>query len=73
MSADVYCQSMINIPHTVIIFIWNRMKGKESKILDRHRKSVCVRGRVVTRRDSVGRKNDCWRDRPFGIKREGLF
>ncbi len=68
---------MIIIPHTVIIFIQNRKKGKESKILERQREKecvcVCARGRVVTRRGGVGHKNDCWRDGPFVIKIEGLF
>ncbi len=64
---------MINIPHTVIIFIRNRKKGKESKIPERQRECVCVRGRVVTRRGGVGRKNGRWGDGPFGIKIEGLF
>jgi hypothetical protein len=68
---------MIIIPHTVVIFIQNRKKGKESKILERQRERervcVCARGRVVARRGGVSCKNDCWRDGPFGIKIEGLF
>jgi hypothetical protein len=64
---------MINIPHTVILFIGNRKKGKVSKIPERWRECVCVRGRVVTRRGGVCHKNDRWGDGPFGIKIEGLF
>jgi hypothetical protein len=33
---------MIIIPHTVVIFIQNGKKGKESKIPERQRESVCV-------------------------------
>ncbi len=76
MSLDVYCQTMIIIPHTVVIFIQNGKKGKESKIPERQRERVCVCaiGRVGTRRGGIGHKNNhCWRDGPFGIKIEGLF
>jgi hypothetical protein len=44
---------MINIPHTVVIFLRNGKKGKESKIPERQRESVCVRGREVAKRGGV--------------------
>ncbi len=66
---------MIMIPHTVIIFIQNGKKGKESKTPEgqRVRESVCARGKVVARRGGVSCKNDQWRDGPSGIKLERLF
>jgi hypothetical protein len=64
---------MMIIPHTVIIFIRNGKKGKESKIPERPRERVCARGRVVTRRGGISRKNNHWGDGLFRIKIEGLF
>ena len=64
---------MMIIPHTVIIFIRNGKKGKESKIPERPRETVCARGRVVARRGGISRKNNHWGDGPFRIKIEGLF
>jgi hypothetical protein len=34
---------MIKYTNTEIIFIWNRKKGKESKIAERQRERVCER------------------------------
>jgi hypothetical protein len=64
---------MIIIRHTVLIFIPNRKKGKESKIPERQRERVSSSRRIVARRGGIGRNNDRWKDRPFGIKIEGLF
>jgi hypothetical protein len=61
---------MINIPH---IYGTERRGERARYQRDRERERVCARGRVVTRRGGISRKNDRWRDGPFGIKIEGLF
>ncbi len=74
MSSDVYCQiMMINTTHSCHIYTERKEGEKEQDTRETEREHVCGRGRVVARRGGVGRKNDRWRDGPFGIKIEGLF
>jgi hypothetical protein len=42
---------MITLPNMDIIFISNRKKGKESKIAETQRESVCVRDGVWQREE----------------------
>ncbi len=57
-----YVYSMITFLSTDIIFIWNRKKGEESKIVERQRESVCERWRVVERGGSISCKTGHWRN-----------
>jgi hypothetical protein len=37
---------------------------------DRERESVCEGARIAANRGSVSCKNDCWKNRPFGISQD---
>ncbi len=53
-----FVYSMITLPNTDIIFISNGKKGKESKIAERQRESVCERRSMGERGGGVSCKND---------------
>ncbi len=59
--------------HSCHIYTEWKEGEREQDIGETERERVCVRWREVKKRGGVGPKNHRWRDRPFGIKIEGLF
>ncbi len=59
--------------HSCHIYTEWKEGEREQDTGETERECVCERGREVAKRGGIGPKNDHWRDRPFGIKIEGLF
>ena len=56
------CISIDKLEVVARVFISNGKKGEESKIAERQRERVCVRGRALRQEeDSISNKTDCYR------------